>query len=64
MDDGPLIVTKIQCGECRHFHPVDPVKLRLTCNAFPDGIPKEISLNQHDHHQPYPGDHGIRFEPK
>lgn len=33
-----------------------------TCDAFPDEIPAEIWKGDNDHRNPYPGDHGIRFE--
>lgn len=33
------------------------------CDAFPEpgSVPMEIWMGKNDHHQPYPGDHGIRF---
>ncbi len=48
-----------QCFECRRLLPVKGMK----CEAFPDGIPDAILLNEHDHHAPFPGDHGLQFEP-
>ena len=47
----------LQCERCRHF------ELPNFCAAFPDGIPEELRIGPTEHTQPYPGDHGIRFEP-
>lgn len=47
------------CLSCQH---VDPAK--GTCTAFPQGIPMAIAAGDFDHRQPWPGDNGIRFEPK
>lgn len=33
------------------------------CEAFPYGIPEEISRGGFDHRQAAPDDHGIRFDP-
>lgn len=56
---GPEEMVLPQCNHCRH-RAADA----RTCAAFPGGIPGEIESNRHDHRKPYPGDNGIRFEPK
>jgi hypothetical protein len=48
---------KFPCFECAHF---DNHK-GLTCEAFPEGIPKELMFGYVEHATPYPGDKGIRF---
>ena len=35
---------------------------KFTCAAYPGGMPDEILVGEADHRNPYPGDHGIRFE--
>ena len=47
------------CANCKHLDVTDG----WFCDAFEDVIPEAILTSEHDHHQPYPGDHGIQFEP-
>lgn len=54
-------VTDPQCYFCKHFNRDNPGA--VACDAFPNGIPARILTNLHDHHEPYSGDGGIRFEP-
>ncbi len=53
-----------ECMRCKHLHePADEYTGPLTCDAFPQGIPLKI-LHGRSHRVPYPGDKGIRFEPR
>lgn len=47
----------VMCNHCKHY------RLYAKCDAFPEGIPNEL-LKKEEHDTPYPGDNGIRFEPK
>lgn len=58
MPSGPIPI----CYECKHK--TSKSREKMTCKAFPDGVPLEILISSHDHHNPYPGDNGIQFEPK
>ncbi len=50
------------CMRCKHYIK-EPGS--VYCKAFPngDGIPEEIFFGENLHKEPYPGDHGIQFEP-
>lgn len=48
------------CMSCAHFHEDAD---GLVCDAYPEGIPDGILTGESDHREPYPGDHGIQFEP-
>ena len=49
------------CIRCMHYNRTFE-STRLTCAAFPDGIPDEIVFGITSHHRPYPGDNGIVFK--
>lgn len=51
------------CLDCKHLDNKAP-KGVMRCEAFTSAIPAEILMMVHDHHNPYPGDRGIRFEEK
>lgn len=50
----------LQCTTCKHLS--DDLSV-LQCKAFPHGVPDAIIYGTHDHREPYPGDHGIQYEP-
>lgn len=45
------------CVGCTHLRQGDT----FSCDAFPDGIPEDITFSRTDHRQPVKGDHGIQF---
>jgi len=47
------------CYHCTRFD-----LAKLTCEAFPERVPREILLGQHDHKTPFAGDGGLQFNPK
>ena len=49
------------CRNCRHFDFLSRVRLR--CDAFPDGIPLAIYNGAVPHDAPIEGDHGVVFDP-
>ena len=57
-----LTMDYMQCSWCKHELPPREGKREHRCLAFPEGIPCELSDNQHIHTEPYPGDNGILFE--
>jgi hypothetical protein len=53
-------VTGSICAHCARFN--RDVKDRDVCEAFPEGIPREILFGG-DHDSPVPGDNGLFFVP-
>lgn len=67
-------ITSPQCRDCVHYRGPDFDAKRtakgtvlmawLACDAFPKGIPYQISAGEHDHRLPFKGDRGVRYEPR
>ncbi|RJR20560.1 MAG: hypothetical protein C4582_08970 [Desulfobacteraceae bacterium] len=52
-----MLFGEVQCDTCIHYQEGPK------CDAF-EKIPFDILARRHDHRNPYPGDKGIRYEPK
>ncbi|MGP8049441.1 MAG: hypothetical protein ACLPYB_02405 [Desulfobaccales bacterium] len=49
------------CRFCLHLHGLVG---KLTCNAFPEGIPPEIASGSFIHNKSFPGqENGLTFDP-
>ena len=60
--DSPLqVLPKWLRNNPKDLRPESPFSM-YKCKAFPDGIPKDILLGNHDHTKPFAGDNGVRFE--
>ena len=57
LDDTCLNIINTICIKCRNYTGGG------TCTAFPEDIPNDILDGSFIHTKPYPGDHGIQFEP-
>ncbi len=55
-----MIPVQSQCTACTHLD--REREAARQCDAFPDGIPREIWKNEVAHTDAYPGDHGIHLE--
>lgn len=62
LDDRDLEINHYSevCTFCSNYLPGS--ETGVTCRAFSEKIPDEIWSGKNKHTEPYPGDHGIRFE--
>lgn len=50
--------SQANCLMCAHYSG------ERHCRAFPNGIPNTLWIGENLHREPYPGDEGVRFQPK
>jgi len=58
-DLGHMSLNDCVYNQCRHCHDDG-----THCEAFPGRIPDDILSGEMLHEHPYPGDDGVRFEPR
>ncbi len=70
-----MCLKQTKCMCCKHYWDTQEFDDNIPrCDAFPEpvereedwkllAIPQSILNEKFDHTKPYPGDHGIRFEP-
>ena len=50
--------SQANCSICTHYQGDQ------CCYAFPDGVPELLWTGEYLHREPYPGDGGIRYQPR
>lgn len=51
------------CISCKHLVEDSLNGRPWKCAAFPTGVPQLIEIGEARHLKPFPGDHGIQWEP-
>jgi hypothetical protein len=65
MTRSPGKLPAVLCVLCIHMPTIEPNDEGMyLCNAFPQGIPLEITREDFDHRKPHPRDGGIQFKIK
>lgn len=59
------MIVESQCIFCKHYHNQrHPDTKQIICDAYSDGVPRELLYNSVIHRKPFEGDNGIQFELK
>ena len=49
-----MITIQPSCATCKHLLDENLLKEKITCKAFPKGIPPEVILGKNNHSKPLP----------